>query len=137
MSNTVTTDLTHIFASMPGQDRLPEAYAKAIKYLKAHRVECSYVKQQDFTKVKLLSPKSKIYALAQCRVTPQVGQVEDYARQFNKGDTLRWPPISVRFVDGNAIAFGNTRFGGKRGSEKPKGPFIFVDPKLKLDEKTN
>ena len=136
MSNTVTTDLTHIFASMPGQDRLPEAYAKAIEYLKKHGVECSYVKEQDFRDIELLNANSKIYTLAQCRVTPQVDEVQDYIRKFNKGETLRWPPISVRFVDGNAIAFGNTRFGGKKGSEKPKGPFIFVDPKLKLDEKT-
>lgn len=135
MSNTVTTDLTHIFASMPGQDRLPEAYAKAIEYLKKHGVECSYVKDQDFRDIKLLDANSEIYTLAQCRVTPQTDQVEAYTRRFDNGEPLRWPPIAVLFENGNAIAYGNTRVGGKKASTNPCGPFILVDPNLNLGER--
>jgi len=132
INSITTTNLNDVFAGIRTDERLPMAYSKSVEYLNQYDVECSYFKDLDFNKVSLIQPGDPIYAIAQCRVEPQVEAVKDYSQRFSNGEELRWAPVSVQFKKGAVLAFGNTRFGGKIKSSKPCGPFICVDPNNKL-----
>ena len=125
---TNTTDLTFHFNGIQTSERLPEAYKKAVDYLRKHQITCRVVSNQDYRSIKLLDPADPVYAIAQCRVTPQAEQVVEYTRRFNAGEILRWAPIAVAFGDECALSYGNTRFGGMVKSKHPYASFILVDP---------
>jgi hypothetical protein len=131
---TNTTDLTFHFNGIQASERLPTAYKKAVDYLRKHQIACRVVNNQDYRSIKLLDPADSVYAIAQCRVTPQADQVVEYTRRFDDGEELRWPPIAVAFGDECALSYGNTRFGGMVKSKHPYGPFILVDPDNKLSK---
>ena len=128
-----TRDLNDVFSDIVSE-KLPAAYEKARNYLLSLDIECVFYENQDFKDIELLDPANPVYDLAQCRVHPLSEDVDEYQRKFDRGEPLRWAPIGVQFGTEAALAFGNTRYGGKVKSRNSCGPYIVADPDNELKD---
>ena len=105
-----TVDLNRdVFANM-GNDNPLETYSKMSDYLTKNGIDVDFYYKYEYKNIKMMSPDSALYDIAQCRVKPLDESVIELRESFNAGEELIWPPMAMVFDGEHVLAFGNTRY---------------------------
>jgi hypothetical protein len=107
-----------------------EEYAKASAYLVEDMgLEPVYVADFDYAAYDNWAPKNTPLLIeAQSRAGGlKVDKSKEYKTRFDKGETIKNPPIHFWTGEYTITAIGHTRTDAKQKSKNPAGPSIFVD----------